>query len=245
MNDLLEFLNKNSGGLSAIFSAVVTLTTVIYAWLTARLFFETRQMRQVQTEPRLQVTYKTREEWINFIDISVKNIGLGSAHNVQFTLEALSSNSSVDEMIEALKRLGALKNGLLYLGPSHMYASFWTSLADGSGNKIDSIIKVNCRYESSIGTKYQHDFILDLSELKGSSAIGEPPLLKISKHLETIEKDIHSTISGYNRMSVNVFSQKDRESENEALKERFRKERNAKSTRRLVKRRPTRAVNRP
>ncbi len=68
---MLEFMNKNSGGLMVLFTAVVTFSTVMYAFLTARLVSETRQMRRAQTDPRIEVVVKPREEWINFLNLFV------------------------------------------------------------------------------------------------------------------------------------------------------------------------------
>lgn len=49
---VLEFLNENRGAFAVAFSAVVAITTVVYAILTWRLVSETRKMRVAQTEPR-------------------------------------------------------------------------------------------------------------------------------------------------------------------------------------------------
>ncbi len=74
---MLEFLNKNAGALTVIFTAVVTLSTVVYAILTAALVKETRRMRQAQTEPKIEITLRPSDEWINLIRLHLKNIGLG------------------------------------------------------------------------------------------------------------------------------------------------------------------------
>lgn len=224
MSDIFALLNTNSGALSAIFSGVVTVATVVYAWLTAKLVQETRQMRQVQTEPRIQVTYRTRDEWINFLDISVMNIGLGPAQDVQFVIRALSDNPGALELIASLNKLGAFKSGLKYLGPGQEFSSFWSSLMEGDMTKVDSQISVACRYSSVTGTMYSTEYVLDLSELKGSRSLGEPPLLKIAKHIEAIEKDIHSIITGFKRLGVDAYSQENRDAERIALEERFRQQ---------------------
>jgi flagellar basal body-associated protein FliL len=69
MVDFLAFLHKNSGALIVIFTAVVTLSTVVYAILTAMLAVETKKMRQVQTEPKIEVVLRPREEIINIVNI--------------------------------------------------------------------------------------------------------------------------------------------------------------------------------
>jgi hypothetical protein len=56
MDALFEFLNKNSGALSVLFSAAVTVATVVYAILTWKLVRETMLLREAQTEPRIEIT---------------------------------------------------------------------------------------------------------------------------------------------------------------------------------------------
>ena len=71
---MLEFLNQNAGALTVMFTAVVTLSTVVYAILTAALVKETGRMRQAQTEPKIEITLRPSDEWINLIRLHLKNI---------------------------------------------------------------------------------------------------------------------------------------------------------------------------
>jgi len=216
MSDLLTFLNTNSGALSAVFSGVVTIATLIYAWLTAKLVTETRQMRMVQTEPRIQITYRTRDEWINLLDISIRNIGLGPAQDITFEVRSISAGNGTDALFQALMKLNLFKNGLRYLGPAQDFTSFWASLADGDGSKLDTQIAVVCKYKSVLGVAYENEHVLDISELKGISKIGSPPMLAIAKHLESLQKDVHSLTSGFKRLRVDTFTQQDRDAERAA-----------------------------
>jgi hypothetical protein len=225
MSEFFDLLNKNSGALSAVFSGVVTVATVIYAWLTAKLVQETRQMREVQTEPRIQVTYRVSEHWINFLDISVRNIGLGPAHDIQFKVRGETDLPGTKELVDKLMKLACFQNGLAYLGPNEEYFSFWVSLVEGDQSKVESRVVVEATYRSATKVRYQHDCVIDLSELKGSSRLGEPPLLKIAQHIEALAKDIHSVTSGNQRAKVDIHTQADRDNERRKLQERFNSER--------------------
>lgn len=70
---------ENQGLVTLIFTAVVTLSTVVYAVLTAILVIETQRMRRAQTEPRLSAYFAPIEEIVNFGHLYIKNIGLGPA----------------------------------------------------------------------------------------------------------------------------------------------------------------------
>ena len=211
--DWLDQINKNSGALSAIFSGVVTVATVIYAWLTAKLVNETRRMREAQTEPHIQVTYRTRDEWINLLDVAVRNIGLGPAYDITFQLRAEHVGDEKNDLVDSLEKLGCFSKGLAYLGPNQEFSSFWTSLMDGHASKLDMRVLVICRYRNATGIRYEIQCVLDISELKGISRIGEPPLLKIGKHIESIAKDLNHLTTGFKRLKVDGFTQADSDAE--------------------------------
>jgi hypothetical protein len=95
-------------------------------------------VRKSKTEPRVQVTYRVRDEWLNLLDISVQNIGLG---------------------------------------PTQEYFSSWKSLVEEDETKVDSRLVVACIYRLAREEEISHDSVIDLSELKGSKSINEPPLI--------------------------------------------------------------------
>lgn len=211
--DWLDQINKNSGALSAIFSGVVTIATVIYAWLTAKLVNETRRMREAQTEPSLQVVYRNREEWINLLDVAVRNIGLGAAYDITFEIRAELKDGDKNDLVDSLGELGCFAKGLVYLGPNQEFTSFWTNLMNGQASKLDTRVFIHCRYRSATGVQYESRCVLDLSEIKGISRIGEPPLLKIAKHLESIGKNLNHLTTGFKRSHIDAFSQADRDAQ--------------------------------
>lgn len=68
---------------------------------------------------------------------------------------------------------------------------------------------------------YAHDCIVDLSELKGSRRVGEPPLQKIAKHVEALAKDVRHI--GRGRLEVNSYTKEDREEERRVSDERIQR----------------------
>jgi len=54
-------------------------------------------------------------------------------------------------------------------------------------------------YKNRFGKKYNEDFVIDFSELWGLEQLGEPPLHKIAKNIEDIQKDIHHLLTGFHR----------------------------------------------
>jgi hypothetical protein len=134
----LEYLNQNSGAISVIFSAFVALATIVYAILTWKLVSETRKMREAQTEPKISTTIQPSEEWINFIDMIIQNIGLGPAYNIHFKI----SPDFEYEKGKFLSELGFVKSGLKYLAPNQKFQFFLTSIVEDFEEKIKSLLKL-------------------------------------------------------------------------------------------------------
>ena len=220
MGDLIAFVNANSGALNLLFAVVVAAATVVYAWLTAKLVAETRRLRQVQTEPHIEVFYRPRDEWISLLDVVAKNIGNGPAYDLKFTWEATASNKGSDNLLARLQELKGFSSGIAYLGPSQEFFSFWTQMTEDFEDKVATQIRVRSTCRGVTGVVYDRQHLLDLSELKGISRIGEPPLLKMAKCLEAMQKDLHHVATGFNRPNVDVFTHEDRERERQEREER-------------------------
>ncbi len=76
--DILDFLNTNSGAFNLLFSLIVAIATVVYAKLTASLVKETKQLREAQTEPLLEVFFRSHDECLALLEFVIKNVGQGS-----------------------------------------------------------------------------------------------------------------------------------------------------------------------
>jgi hypothetical protein len=191
MIELFDFLNQNSGSITVIFTAVVALSTVFYALLTAALVIETKKIREVQTEPLIEIVIEPLEEAINIIRLRIKNIGLGSARKVSFMSSVLQGGESAQKLLSEFTDANFFKKGLTYLGPNQQVYSKCTQMAENVEQKIKSILQFDIRYESITGKPYNETSVIDLSEMKGMSQLGTPNLYSIAKSLKKIQKDIN------------------------------------------------------
>jgi len=88
-------------------------------------------MREAQTDPKVFVIIQPREEWINFIDLVIQNIELGSAYNIKFEIDSDFEYSNG----KFLSKLGFIKNGLKYLAPNQKLQIFLTSMVENFDEK--------------------------------------------------------------------------------------------------------------
>ena len=210
----LEFLNQNSGAFVVVFSAVVAIATIVYAILTWRLVSETIKMRKVQTEPKISVTIQPSDAWINFVDMVIQNIGSGAAYDIKFR-----ANPDFEyKKGNFLSDFGFMRNGLEYLAPNQKLQFFLTIMTENFKEKIKTFFEITVTYHNSTGKTYEDIYLIDFSHLDGLRNAGEPPMYKLAKNVENIQKDIHNLSTGFHEIKV-IVRTKDAEKEMEQMLE--------------------------
>ncbi len=218
--ELIDFLNKNAGALTLSFTAVVALSTVAYALLTWRLVSETRRMRQVQTEPKIEITVKPLEFAVNILRLHIRNIGLGPALAVRFSPRVVSGGDAAQALLGEFTETNFFKVGLAYLGPSQELYSHYTQMNQNHDAKIASVIAFDIQYKGVTGKTYSDTIIIDMSEQKGTYQLGRPSLHAIAQSLEKIQKDIGHITSGFKKIKADIYTATDREAEAEEFRKR-------------------------
>jgi hypothetical protein len=216
LSDFFEFLNKNSGTLNVVFTAVVTVATAVYAALTWKLVTETRLMREVQTEPRLAVTLQSIDQAIHIVRLHFRNIGQGPAISVKFSPRVETGNEHSAALLEEFARPNFFTTGLSYFGPGQERISMYTQLTQNLDAKLSTVLAFDIEYRSVTGKKYEDTLIVDMSEYKGTHQLGKPYLYSIAQSLEKLQKDVDRLVSG-TRIQADVFTEDDRAREGAEL----------------------------
>ncbi len=213
---MFQWILEHQDAATLLFTAVVALSTIVYAALTALLVFETRRMRRAQTDPKLAVFFEPIEEFVNFGHLYVQNIGLGPAYDVSFKLEPEGSISGAQQLINDFSSTKFLERGVKYLGPGQKLRSGYTAFTEGYEEKIKAILVVRLCYRSSTNRKHEDEYRVDFSELEGAGRLGKPHLYSIAQSLEKIQRDIGHLSTGFEKLKVNVYDREDREEERAA-----------------------------
>lgn len=221
MINFLEFLKLNSEALTVIFSAVVTLSTVVYAVLTGKLVSETRKMREVQTEPKLHITIESFDFAIHILRLNIQNIGLGPASDLKFEPSVISGGESADKLLKEFTESNFFTTGLRYFGPGQNIYSTYTQTTEDYEGKSVSVLSFKLKYKSVTGKKYAEEIILDMSELKGRYQLGKPNMYSIAQSLDKIQNNIEHIVSGLKRIKSDVYSSEDRKLEREEMGKRL------------------------
>lgn len=216
LDKLILFLNQNSGALTVIFTGVVTISTVVYAVLTAVLVSETKKMREVQTEPRIEITLRHSEFAINIVRLHIKNIGLGPAKDLKFNSSVISGGKTAEKLLAEFTETNFFRTGLKYFSPGQEIFSHYSQMTQDYDHKIQPVLLFEMEYQSVTGLKYNKEkTIIDMSEMKGSYQLGKPNLYAIAQSLEKIQNDISNIVSGFNRIKTDTYTHDDREREHQ------------------------------
>jgi hypothetical protein len=76
------------------------LSTFIYAILTYVLVKETIKMREIQTEPKIQIVLETFETTVNSVRLNIKNIGQGPAIDIVFKPSIVEGNEDGEKILK-------------------------------------------------------------------------------------------------------------------------------------------------
>ena len=218
--DILEFLNLNSGAVTAISTVVLTIVTFAYVLLTRSISKETEMMRKAQTEPNISATSQSEEGYASLIDLVIKNIGLGPAYNVKFEV-----NPDFEDrlLICKLSEIGFIKNGLQYFAPNQEFQILLTNMAENYQEKLKKAFEIKVTYESNIHKPYNNTYVIDFSQQSGLS-FGEPPLYKIAKNIEQIQQDINHISTGFTKLKIIRYTKEDIDEENNQFLEQFKQQ---------------------
>jgi hypothetical protein len=191
----------------------VAAATVVYAILTRSLVSETKRLREVQTEPRLEVTPQSLDIAINLLWLRVRNAGLGPAFKVQLKPRVIDGGAVADALLSEFTSSGFFNAGLAYLGPGDERVSRYTDMRKDGSAKCQAVLAFDLSYEGPTGRTYSATVIINMAEQLNDYQLGTPHLYSIAKSLDSIKDDVNHIATGFRRVGVNVFSAKDRQEE--------------------------------
>jgi hypothetical protein len=224
MEQLLSFLNSNAGAINVIFAGVVAIATIFYAVLTWKLVSETRQMRKVQTEPKIEITFRSVDEAIHIKRLHIRNIGFGPALQLIFKAKVIAGEDGADKLINELMQTNFFTSGISYLGPGEERYSQYTQMTENFEEKIASVISFELEYKGATGDIYKETHVIDMAEYKGSYQLGKPHLYSIALSLEKIQNSIEKITNGTRRVRADIYTTADRAIELSTLKSKIEHE---------------------
>jgi hypothetical protein len=192
-----------------VWNALVAIATIAYAILTWFLVRESKRSREAQFNPLVVVSMHPRDNWINWIDMRIENLGGSPALNIRFDVKTDFEYAQGKKLSE----MSLIKKGLPYLAPKQSLQFFFTSLVENTGSKLLPFA-LTVKY-TDIGNKsHSQDFLFDFSALTCLTQLGTPPIYEIAEGIKSIARDVGHVSTGFNRMKVVRYTKQDIDKEN-------------------------------
>ncbi len=206
---MLQFFTElsKSVDLSAWITAFATLVLAVLTFIYVRL---TGKILSTHSDPCVIVTVVHDEDRPTIIQLVVRNIGSGLAHDIKFEfsrpLPARAFGLTKDNVKEATEmRDGPLINGIPALGPGECRKIDWGQYGGLSAALGDEPIIVTCRFKKNGKEMTPIQCPLDVESFAGTVA-AEKPIAKVAKELEKISKSFQYLSSGSYKLKVEVVS---------------------------------------
>lgn len=202
-----EEFNANQGAYLVVFTALLTTATIFYMILTGQLVQETRLMRKAQVTPEVVVVLRPREEYINWKDLFIENIGRGAAYDIRFELPENATLGRIN-----LNEVALFQRGLPFLAAGQRIG-FFATVTHG---EPPPAIEVKVAFKDAIGVSHKKSYILDVSLFNGLRQLGTPPLYKIAKEMERARTALEGLARDLNVPEVIVYKRDEYDAREEA-----------------------------
>ena len=184
--EVMDWLNANSGAMTALSTAILVVVTIAYVYLTHRLVRETKAAREMAMLPSLTVTAEVHEVYPYVINFRVENIGGGTAHNIRLQ----SNRSFMVEDRDPLNTLGLFTHGIPMLGPSRKIESFLVYASSLNREHLNESLKVIAKYTDATGRhKFEETFEIDFGTFENLSQVRKTPLHAIADSIHRLPKE--------------------------------------------------------
>lgn len=180
----MDWLNSNSGAITAIATAVLVIVTTLYVIFTYRILRATNQ-------PEILVYLRPHEVDVNLVVLWIENAGTGVARKVRFTGDLSLGFES---------KIPFPKNRIDVLGPGQKIDHCLGSILEKPDVLKQAPFEITVTYsDSSANHEKKKIFHLNSREFLGVGTIGGSPLHEIAKAAKEIQKDMYKLITCYSK----------------------------------------------
>lgn len=179
-----------SGIANLVGAVVIPLATVVSVWLLYLSVRETRQLREVQSEPHIVVSAWLKSPGSNLVYMWVENTGYGTAYNVK-----LSADKLVDSLpfpSRPLAEVGVFKTGVPCFPPRHQLSFYLGELVALRESEF-AILEITATYHDRRRKSYSEVFRIDAHSQAGMTDMVERgPLDHIKESIDGVANAIQS-----------------------------------------------------
>lgn len=182
LKSFFDFLNNNSGAITALATVILVIITYWYARMT-------NKMVKALNNSEILINLQPDDKNPCCINLCIQNIGTGAASELKFKGD-LSFRPALYKL-EPLSERGILKNGIDYLGPGkkleiflfysqHMFQHVYGTNKPISEHSIDITVK----YKDTTNRKKEKSFLLTFDKWEKYGDFENDPVSQIARTLD-------------------------------------------------------------
>ena len=170
----MEYLNNNSGALIVIFTFVLVIITLWYAYTTSQLLkFNSKPKIIVYLLGSKTEGHSAKNDSFGVVKLTtilcIQNVGGGIARNIKFG----GNLSFAPYGGEPLEKIEFFKKGITLLAPAHKIKHKRENPAIVTFDVTQTRVNIDVTYEDLQGKEYSHCYPLDFSQ---SYSLEDDPL---------------------------------------------------------------------
>lgn len=200
-------------------SWTTAIATLILAILTGFYVLLTKRILEAQSNPCVIVSVVHDQDRPSILQLVVKNIGSGLAHDITFEFSKPLPNHAWGITIENAKEAEVMKNGPLILGipalgPGEERKIDWGQYGGLINNIGENPITATSFFKNNGKKMKPVKSYLDVKSFEGTNA-SESPIAKIANHIESISKEVNHISTGFRKPQIRVVEMPSEEKEND------------------------------
>jgi hypothetical protein len=213
MLEWIEFLNKNSGAVTALATIALLFVTGWYAWTTRALLVEAQQSRLSASEPRVVSYLRVHEVHSNIVQLCIANLSGAAAVGVTASIDKLTAWPSELDFgdTKILRDLSFLRQ--------HEVVKFDLGGPDLFNEGKAAEFEISVQFESIDGRKFSFGSKLMVESVAGFGNWRIYGIDDVARRLEDISKTLKDFF-GFKKLKVETFNNADRVEERRVSEER-------------------------
>jgi hypothetical protein len=199
-----------------LYTAIVAISTLAYAFLTYLLVRETIRLREVQAEPEIILYLNPSDDLPITYDLIVKNIGVSVAYNVRWEFD--KNSIFIKERGVDLNVLKFFTDKTDYFAPGQIYRTYFGLGSELFRKPTPPGIRMKVSFNNRRGNHFGREYLIDPSIYSGRSFVKNSGKREISESIQNISEVFSDIASGNSTLNINTYSTTDRNRELRKLK---------------------------
>lgn len=202
---MLGWLNQNSGAINAILSALLTIATAVYVYLTRHLLLESIAVRKAASQPAIAITPKLHPLHMAILNLEIQNVGGGAAYDVAFKVhQSVKGNGITD-----LSTLGFVRNGMKYFAAGERIELFLASSVGNLARLKETPLTIAVTYRGSVHAPVTEAFEIDFGLFENVPKVSDVPEQAIAESLAKLEASVSAFSRGAEKLAVRVVTEEE------------------------------------